>query len=608
MLFMLCYVKYISLRLVRGSIMSDHDFWTGGEQPDRGITIPGGVKPKNTAGIKIGDTILGQYKVLAELGRGGMGVVYECWDEEAQIKVAVKTLTAELSGNQAEMERVKENFKLVHDLHHPYIASYNALRLDKTTRLYYLVMEYVDGVELRSFLREKRNNGEFSEPLILNLVGQIADALNYAHSKKVLHRDVKPGNIMIDRQGNVKLLDFGLAAQLHSSMSRVSQQFFDTTGTLHYKSPEQWRGKTLTAASDQYALAATVYEMFAGEPPFGSAIDSDDVCRCALNETPEDPDNTSLPVRKAILKALSKKPEDRFPTCKDFSDAMRSSYRQNGLSLTGKILKKAVSWLLGAVKWLLLGLSGIIIGLGKVFWELPPKGKVICGGILLLIAGVAIGIWCFRTPRVIMDEQKTVVNLRKNVKMEFFKVKSGKFKMGSAENDPDRRADERPHVVTLSQDYYIAASEVTEEQYAIVMGQDWERQKGNVSPVRNISWFEARDFCSKLNEKYPLPKGWKYDLPTEAQWEKACRDSNNRFLRGVWEWCLDSCKYENDLLMTYTYYQDGTDPLCEEGDRKVYRGGSDVSGSSSHRAAIRACGMPEDRHYWLGFRVAIVQK
>ncbi|MBR3708138.1 MAG: serine/threonine protein kinase, partial [Lentisphaeria bacterium] len=297
---------------------------SAGNMFDMDKTMPGYRDRKTDGRFTIGDLIMGRYKVLAELGKGGMGIVYKCEDQTSHVCYAVKTLAPELTDSKWEMEEILYNFQLVQKLHHPNIANYNALELDPQTNRYFLVMEYVEGEDLRYWLRSKRREGADLQQVIPPVVRQIAQALDYAHSQKIVHRDIKPGNIMIDGGGNVKVLDFGLAAQIHSSLSRVSIQSVNeasTCGTIPYMAPEQWRGGEAEAASDQYALAATVYEMFSGRPPFDSA-DKDILRNCTLHEAPRPLKEVSPAIRSAVEKALAKEPADRFNSCSDFATAL----------------------------------------------------------------------------------------------------------------------------------------------------------------------------------------------------------------------------------------------------------------------------------------------
>ncbi|MBE6379989.1 MAG: serine/threonine protein kinase [Lentisphaerae bacterium] len=304
--------------------------FSGKEKPDTGITIPDVMRyAQRTPELRVGTLLLDRYKVIAELGKGGMGVVYECFDEVAGVKVALKTLAPELSGSAPAMAEVKENFRLVYNLNHPNIASYNTLEQDKRTGVYYLIMEYVDGQELRWYLRNNaQSDGGIAAGQLRHFIRQIADALDYAHKQSILHRDIKPGNIMIDRQGNAKILDFGLAAKIHNSLSRISMHQADTSGTLPYMAPEQWRGLQPAPASDQYALAVMVYEIFAGYPPFDTP-DKDIMRNCALNEQPQPLKNVPEYVWNALKRALSKNPSDRFASCSDFAAALQKPAGQD---------------------------------------------------------------------------------------------------------------------------------------------------------------------------------------------------------------------------------------------------------------------------------------
>lgn len=199
---------------------------------------------KTDGRFAVGDLIMGRYKVLAELGQGGMGVVYKCFDETAGIEVALKALPPELSYNTLEMEDIKDNFQLVHNLHHPNIASSNNLERNPENGNYYLIMECCEGEDLRRWIKRKHRDRSMTWEEILSVIRQVANALDYAHGEKVMHRDIKPGNIMIDSVGNVKVLDFGLAAQIHTSMTRVSMAYHGTSGTGPYMAPERnryWR-------------------------------------------------------------------------------------------------------------------------------------------------------------------------------------------------------------------------------------------------------------------------------------------------------------------------------------------------------------------------------
>ena len=279
---------------------------------------PGADDAPSSHRLKAGDTILGRYTVVAELGQGGMGVVYKCLDTVGGVEVAVKCLPPELSHNTLEMEDIRDNYQLVCGLRHPGIVGLRTLEKNPQTGDYYLVMDLAEGVELRCWLRQNRD-APVSEKL--RLLGEIASALDYAHERKIVHRDVKPGNVMVAPDGSAHVLDFGLAAQIRTSMSRVSMAYRGTSGTGPYMAPEQWRGRPQGAAADQYALGVMAYEMFAGHLPFESP-DTAVLKQAVLDETPAP--ITGLPPRMmaAIRKAMAKDAKHRYASCAEFVAAL----------------------------------------------------------------------------------------------------------------------------------------------------------------------------------------------------------------------------------------------------------------------------------------------
>lgn len=245
-----------------------------------------------------GRLILNRYKVLAELGRGGMGVVFRCFDETAGVEVVLKALSPELSRDAAEMEAVKANFESAEKLHHPNIAAVRNLERDPATGDFFLVMEYAKGEDLRTWLRRRRQEGSLTFDAVLSVVKQAAAAVDRASSEKIVHRDIRPGDVMIDAEGRVKLLDFGPAA----------------------------RPTRTGAVADQYALGAVTYEMLAGHPPFAAAGPAA-LQRMVLTREPEEPPNLPSFRWNALRRAMSRDPGDRFPDCASFAAALESPER-----------------------------------------------------------------------------------------------------------------------------------------------------------------------------------------------------------------------------------------------------------------------------------------
>ena len=281
--------------------------------PAQAAAGPGGFKP--------GHQLLGRYRVVGELGRGGMGVVYRCLDEISGIDVALKSLPPQVAHSTSEMSGVRENFRTVERLHHPNIAALKTLELDPAGGAYYLVMELAEGTDLHSW--RKRQGGKVGLESCLPILRQIAQALDYAHSRKIIHRDLKPANVMLGPDGAVKLLDLGLAAQIQTSLSRLSQAPYRTSGTGPYMAPEQWRGQRQTGATDQYALAVTACELLAGRLPF-EAPDKVALRESVLREPPERPEGIGNAVWAALSRGLAKERSQRFPSCAEFVDALET--------------------------------------------------------------------------------------------------------------------------------------------------------------------------------------------------------------------------------------------------------------------------------------------
>lgn len=297
-----------------------------------------------------------RYTLRKKLGQGGFGAVFQAQDTETKVDVAIKALPGKLAAASEDMEEIRNNFALVEKLNHPSIAALKYLHkvkdidagaaseLQMTTGDYIVVMEYVRGKTL-SALRKSNPDQKIPVDEAFDIGHQVAAALDYSHSQKILHRDVKPSNVMIledpqealamgndDRQTRpklrVKVLDFGLAAQIHSSMSQLSHQDTDTSGTRAYMAPEQWAGRRQASYTDQYALAVMLYELISGRVPFQSAFDRGDVLVMMSVVGAQKPEPlTELNKRQnAILqRALSKDPEKRFNTCVEFVDTLRAA-------------------------------------------------------------------------------------------------------------------------------------------------------------------------------------------------------------------------------------------------------------------------------------------
>ncbi len=304
--------------------------------------------------FKTGDVLCGRYKILGELGQGGMGLVFRCLDEVGGVEVAVKMLPPEVSHDTGEMDEVRENFQLVSKLVHTNIATVRTLERDTQSGEYLLVMDCAPGANLRQYRKQK--GGKLSLTEALPILRQMAMALDYAHGEKVVHRDIKPTNIMVASDGRVRVLDFGLAAQIHTSFSRVSQVRYGTSGTGPYMAPEQWRGQRQDGKTDQYALGVLAYELLTGHCPFESH-EASVLREAVLNDSAEKPNGLSDAAWTALQIALAKNREERFESCTEFVAAM-SGARNHGNHEKNE--RKTVGWVVG---------FGLIIALGLGYWS-----------------------------------------------------------------------------------------------------------------------------------------------------------------------------------------------------------------------------------------------
>jgi len=252
---------------------------------------------------------LGEYEVLGELGHGGMASVFKAHDIALGRKVAIKVMSPALFSTAGMVERFKLEARTAASLSHPHIIPIYAVR--ESPEIVYFVMKYVDGRSLESIVHQL---GQMPLPLAQAVLYQVGSALGYAHRRGVVHRDVKPANIMIDADGWSVVTDFGIAKVAES---QGLTQTGATIGTPSYMSPEQCAAKReLTGASDQYSLGIVVYEMLTGRLPF-EAETTVGLLFAHVHETPP-PIGDLRPdcpeeIGEAVMRMLAKDPEERWP-------------------------------------------------------------------------------------------------------------------------------------------------------------------------------------------------------------------------------------------------------------------------------------------------------
>jgi serine/threonine-protein kinase len=238
-----------------------------------------------------------------------MGTVFEGFDKDLKRRVAIKRLRPELQGNARERARFIQEAELVASLQHPHtVQIFTILRDELDT---HIVFEYIEGGTLHDALNAAP--GRHLEPRrALELLRQVAEAVDHAHERRVIHRDLKPANVMIDERGWAKVMDFGIARQVADALGKTATNTI--VGTPVYMAPEQHRGD-VRRESDVYALGVTLYEMLTGALPFTGPQDLDDKMNGRF--LPPSQVRAGLPVAldAVLAKALSPRPEDRFHTC-----------------------------------------------------------------------------------------------------------------------------------------------------------------------------------------------------------------------------------------------------------------------------------------------------
>jgi eukaryotic-like serine/threonine-protein kinase len=281
-----------------------------------------------------GTLVLGRYRVVSPLARGGMGIVFLARTEGAagfSRPVVIKRVVPDLAGDEAAAQSFAREARILSNLQHPNIV--NVIDFDEEDGAYVMVLEYVHGYNLGQWHRYMLDTGRrMPVDHAIYIMTQVLEALDYAHtftksdgtSMEIVHRDVSPGNILLDTQGHVKLLDFGIARANEGGEYKTRDGYFK--GKLTYAAPEIYEGTLASPRSDVYSTAVVLYQLIAGDNPFRGK-DTPDIVRKVLQVMPpplaaarEDvPDELD----EILARAMAKKPADRYATARAFADSLR---------------------------------------------------------------------------------------------------------------------------------------------------------------------------------------------------------------------------------------------------------------------------------------------
>ncbi len=331
-------------------------------------------------------TTIGDYKIQRKIGSGGMGVVYQGLHIRLEQLVAIKDLSPELASNLEMRQRFIREARIQAKLNHPNVVNVHNL-LEHEGRLL-LVMEFVEGETLDKRIQER---GALPYKEAVDICRQVLDALAFMHARGVIHRDLKPGNIMLTKEGRVKVTDFGIAkATTEKGQTRAGVRL----GTLWYMSPEQVKGKPVDARSDLYAMGVTLFQMVTGKLPFFGNSDFE-IMKAHTEVAPPDPKKIKKdlpkPLSSIILRLLEKNPDKRFQSAGEVLQALNALKKgvetpgeeagvkkhfpgrpgQKSLSLMRE--RKPPAWIWILIAALLVAVGGIIL----TYWYLSRRSSII---------------------------------------------------------------------------------------------------------------------------------------------------------------------------------------------------------------------------------------
>jgi eukaryotic-like serine/threonine-protein kinase len=480
----------------------------------------------------------GRYRIRKCLGQGGMGSVYLAHDTQLGRDVALKVPQLSAADGPEVRLRFEREARAAATLRHPHICPvYDVGQVDNVP---YLTMAYIEGQPLTAYV--KRSRGLTAKQLAV-LVRKLALALEEAHAKGIVHRDLKSSNVMIDKRGEPVIMDFGLA--LRQGDARITTTG-STVGTLAYMAPEQVEGDTakMGAACDIYSLGVILYELLCGHLPFEGPYHA--VGARILTEEPPPPSayrpGVDSELEAICLKAMAKQAQERYATMAEMAASL-AAYLRGALPRTPKLARPRrrlpLPWLAGMAAALMAAvIAGIVL-----FWRTPvtietdgPSVRQALNDIDPVSSRVPVDQKDVKAAPQERKPQAVEAKLRSEYKnslgMEFVLVPKGKSWLGGGGGIPG------DNEVSILYDFYLAKYEVTQEEWEKVTrnnpsyfsrtgrGKDAVKEIPDAElkrlPVESISWNDAQLFLVKLSE-LDKQQGWGYRLPTQREWEYACR-------------------------------------------------------------------------------------
>jgi serine/threonine protein kinase len=462
---------------------------------------------------------LGHYDILEVLGRGGFGIVLKGFDNSLHRAVAIKVMTPEMAATSPARKRFLREARAAAAVRHDNVVNIYAVEEEPIP---YLVMEYIPGETLQQLLDR---TGPLDVPTTLRLGTQVARGLAAAHATGLIHRDVTPGNILIESgpDGRARLTDFGLARAADDASLTQSGV---VAGTPLYMSPEQALDEPLDHRTDLFSLGSVLYTMVSGRPPFRAA-NSMAVLKRVAEDTPRPIQeiNSETPdwLCAVIAKLHRKNPAERFQSAREVADLLADCLAQ--VERQGKLTDSSR------------------IPAPPAPPAPPPPARRPSGWKWVVAAAILLPFVVFAATEgtgvthlfnreakpVAAGPAKLPPAFKNDFDMELVLVGKGSFWKGGGNGRPGNEE------VTIPHDFYLGAYEVTREQWETLMGREQTPELPSDDgaaavpeadrrrlPICAVSCDDAQEFLRRLNKAAKEP-GWKYRLPTSAEWEYACR-------------------------------------------------------------------------------------